>query len=134
MAGRAQPDARRVSQELRGAGPDEVGVGGPQAHHDDVGAACHAQPLNGLFDVETVAWLAGAFSTSDFSGVKGVSTDALTGTHVPYRGSSSTEAWRSAFVIAVCVAWAPTSCTACSTIGFAVAYGVGVRLDSSSTT
>jgi hypothetical protein len=48
-----------------------------------VGAAWHAQPLNGLVDVEEVAWLAGAFSTSDFAGVTGVRTDALTGTHAP---------------------------------------------------
>ena len=62
-----------VAQLLRGAGPDEVGSGGPQAHHDDVGAACHTQPLNGLVDVavEVEASLAGAFSTSVGFGIVG---------------------------------------------------------------
>jgi len=83
VAGRAQPRALRIAEQFRGARPHEISSGGPQAHHDDVGAACHAQPLNGLVEVGTVASLADALSTSDASGVNGVNTDAFTGTHVP---------------------------------------------------
>ena len=61
--GRAQPGrAPGRAAAPRSPRPDEVGAGGSQAHHDDVGAGRHAQPLNGLSSTWR-RWpaLAGAF-------------------------------------------------------------------------
>jgi hypothetical protein len=71
--------------------------------------------------------LAVTFSTSVGSGVKGASTDALTGTHTPYCGFTLTEERRSTTVSAFCVAVEPAAWTASATAAFALLYGVGVR-------
>ena len=71
--------------------------------------------------------LAVALSTSVGSGVSGVSTDALTGTHTPYCGFRLTEDLRSSAVIAFWVAAEPACWTASATAACALLYGVGVR-------
>ncbi len=77
MAARPQPHAARGTEELPRAEADEALARGPEAHHDDVGARCHAQPLKGLFATGTVASLAGALSTSVVGGSNGARTCAL---------------------------------------------------------
>ncbi len=81
MASRAQVGAARLRQQLGGACAKEVGVGGAEAHHRDVGAEPHhVQPLGVAIDV---AWLADEFNTSELVGVSGVNTLAATGTQTP---------------------------------------------------
>ena len=94
---RCQPGGRVV--------PHEVGAGWPEAHHRDVGAVLrHAQPLDGMVEAEAEdeteagavrPTFAVALSTSDGSGVSGVSTEAEGGTHTPYCGFTLTEDLRS---------------------------------------
>ncbi len=83
MPGRAQPNMRRGTKERHRADPHEIAAGGPEAHHDKVGAVSHAQPLKGLFETGSAASLAGAFRTSDVAGVNGVKTAELPETHLP---------------------------------------------------
>lgn len=73
----------RVAQKVSGALGDEVVAGRPEAHHDHVGAARHAQPLKGLFEDETADSLADGLSTSDGSGTNGVRIWAVAGCHSP---------------------------------------------------
>ena len=65
----------RRRQERRSVVGQELGAGGPEAHHGDVGAGRHAQPLNGLVDADAgadaCASFADAFNTSVGSGREG---------------------------------------------------------------
>ena len=61
-----------------------------------------------------------ALSTSVGSGVRGVSTDALAGTHTPYCGFRLTEDLRSSAVSAFWVAAEPATWTASATAAFAL--------------
>jgi hypothetical protein len=101
--------------------PDEIDTGRPEAHHRDVGALRHAQPLEGIDEEDaepdtaagaTRPTLAVAFRTSAGSGANGVSTEALTGTHTPYCGFTLTEERRSTTVSAFWVAVEPAAWTA----------------------
>ena len=85
MARRPEVDAPPLRQQRGGTRAEEVGVGGPEAHHRDVGAEPrHAQPLNGLAAAAaTPARFADEFNTSDVLGVSGVNTLAATGTQIP---------------------------------------------------
>ena len=129
MAGRPQIGAPGHGQKRRRAVTEEVGAGGPEAHHRDVGAvARHASAADRAGRCRRdAASFADAFNTSDVAGVNGVKTDACTGTQTPYRGSTLTVDRRSATVMALWVALDPACCTACATAASAFAYGVGVR-------
>ena len=97
-AGPLQARRRRVARRAQVGAPlpqvvggllrEQVGAGGPEAHHRDVGAEPrHAQPLDGLAadaaPTPAVAVFADAFRTSDVLGVNGANTVAWTGAQTP---------------------------------------------------